>query len=794
MEKTVSKKQRQINEVLFYILIGFLLLFFAVGTALLPPEREDFADDFEELDVQWYWEKSNGERIPIKTAEIYDVKSGEVFTISAQLPNDISGGECLFFRASKQDVYVYVDGMLKGKYDTKQSRLLGENSQSGYAVIELDKEDSGKNIKMTLTTQSNYSGRIDTIYIGDKHELWMNVLYKNIFSVGLSVAVIIIGIVCVIIGLLMKRKFKSPQPMEKLGWLMLCIGIFIIFDSKMRQILVMNTSLMTDFSYYFAALALVALAMFIDEVSKRNYHKMFLYYEGAVTILEVICTILYISGIVDIEFSLIAILPCAAALFVIYVITIVSDIRKKRIASYINSVIVCMVFLVLTLLGYILTNVTFTISGMGIMVGSGLLLIFFEEIIRTTREVGGMSQKLNETEYEKKAQEEFFTRISHEIRTPINSVLGMNEMIRRESEEPKIREYAYNAESSGKILLSLINDLLDFSKAENNQLKINEANYRLDSLIVETVEVIKESFENKKLSFNVVCNPQLPSVLVGDMMRIKQILINLLSNACKYTETGSVTLSFDFSGKPKEENIFLEMTVKDTGRGMKPEYLETLFDSFTRYEENKNHTIQGSGLGLAITKQLTGLMHGHISVESVYGKGSTFTVKIPQLVKNGSPIGEFQEFYNKHDETVVKEKVLYAPDSKILVVDDNKVNLTVAKALLKRSEAKVKTVESGLEALDICHSEKFDIILMDHLMPEMDGEEALKKIREDEGGVNTTTKVVVLTANAYTGIREKYLEMGFDDYVAKPIQSKALEEILLKHMRGASQKEIEVRK
>lgn len=360
----------------------------------------------------------------------------------------------------------------------------------------------------------------------------------------------------------------------------------------------------------------------------------------------------------------------------------------------------------------------------------------------------------------------FLASMSHEIRTPINTVLGMNEMILRENKDETIQEYAYNIKSASQMLLGLINDVLDFSKIEAGKLQIVESDYQVMTMLKEAVLAVKARAEEKGLTIVSNISPDLPTILFGDEIRIKQILNNLLSNAAKYTEKGSIT--FSANGLQTEEGFSLVISVEDTGIGIKEEDMPKLFDNFRRLEIEKNRYIQGTGLGLYITKWLVTGMNGQIKAESEYGKGSCFTVTIPQQIVSTEIIRE----------TRVADKEFVAPDAKVLVVDDNKMNLTVMKGLLKRSKVQADFVNGGNECLQMTREKKYDLIIMDHMMPEPDGIATLHLIRAEETNLNYQTPIVVLTANAVAGIESMYRQEGFAGYLSKPVNVEKLEAMM----------------
>lgn len=376
------------------------------------------------------------------------------------------------------------------------------------------------------------------------------------------------------------------------------------------------------------------------------------------------------------------------------------------------------------------------------------------------------------------AKSSFLARMSHEIRTPINAVLGMNEMILRETDSTNVREYANNIHSAGKVLLSIINDILDLSKIESSKMEIMESDYNMGNLLLDIENMISLRAEEKGLNFKIIADANMPKMLHGDEKRLKQCITNLLTNSVKYTQEGSVTLQIEFANN-NDDSINLWVSVSDTGIGIKEDELYLLFDPFTRLDLNKNKNIEGTGLGLSITKRLLEMMGGNLTVESLYGKGSTFSFVIPQKVAEREPLGDYKKTADGADKAdAAQRKAFIAPNAKILAVDDTRVNITVVKGLLKRLKVQFDSALSGQECLNKVKEKQYDIILLDHMMPEMDGIETLHKMQEMEEYQQNKPVVIALTANAIVGAKEEYLSEGFEDYLSKPIDPIKLEEMI----------------
>ncbi len=377
------------------------------------------------------------------------------------------------------------------------------------------------------------------------------------------------------------------------------------------------------------------------------------------------------------------------------------------------------------------------------------------------------------------AKSAFLASMSHEIRTPLNAVLGMDEMIMRESDIEEIHKHSAGIMDAGKSLLSIIDDILDFSKIESGMMTLAPVDYQVNKEVRELYNIVTFRARKKGLQLMFDIDPTMPRVLHGDEIRVRQILINIINNAIKYTKVGWVKVNIGYE-KQQDGNIVVVASVEDTGIGIRKEDLPKLFDKFQRFDENINHRVEGTGLGLSIVYNLLNMMGGSIDVKSVYQRGSKFTVWIPQIVVDSTPVGTFDMEYS----TEVKEykESFKAPEARVLVVDDNQINLNIVKGLLKRTEMCIDVVSSGYECLENVEKTKYDIILLDHMMPEMDGVEVLERLKSMNNNMSKDAPIIALTANAIVGAKEHYMSLGFDDYLSKPIDSKELENVIRKYL------------
>ena len=413
-----------------------------------------------------------------------------------------------------------------------------------------------------------------------------------------------------------------------------------------------------------------------------------------------------------------------------------------------------------------------------LLIGTMLGILLFYQNTILDRELKVSEKQNKEIEDLNAAQNRFFSSMSHEIRTPINTIIGLNETTLREkglSED--VVENSLNIQNASRMLLSLINDILDLSKIQSGQMELAESQYETSRMFSDIVNLLWNRARDKGLQFNINIGDNIPSMLYGDEIRIKQVIINLLTNAIKYTNEGTVTLNVD-GEKTKTNNFVLRIGVVDTGQGIRKESIPYIFDSFKRVDSDSNKAIEGTGLGLSITKQLVDLMGGQITVDSIYTKGSTFRVSIPQKIVSEAPMN-FKAITEINRELQEYHQVFEAPEARVLIVDDNDMNRMVCQKLLRETKVKTDAVGSGKEALELTLQKRYNAIFMDHEMPDMDGIETLRRMRNQTNGLCHDTPVVALTANAGSDRNAFYMEHGFQAYLAKPIHGSLLEATLM---------------
>ncbi len=787
IEMSMNKKQKLLDgglkfvKCFFAICAVLALLYFVLAQIIAPDERDAASENCQVLETQWYHVLEDGTRKPATVPGKVSARHGEKVTLITQLPDNLEGFDVLCFRPVWQDVEVYIDGELRAEYSTKDTRLFGKNSAFRYVFVSIDQEDEGKEMAYCLTTDSKYAGTYRKVFIGDKTSIWAQLIRESGFKSVVAMLLMGICLFCLMTCYVLRRIYKRNLSLNYLAWSLFYCSLWMLSETEFRQLLFRNVSVLTCMTYWSLMMIPFPFLIYMDDIQRGRYRKIYLLAMGYSVIVVVVGTLLQLFDVVQFVSQLPFIHGAIVFAMLCIIGTILVDGFRKKLSDYFFVALGIYGMLIFAMFEIVLYYMN-SVYSLGTMLIIGLLFLLIMAIIKTGKDLMLSEEKKQQAIIASKSQAQFLASMSHEIRTPINAVIGMNEMIIRESQNEVIQEYAHNIKSSSNMLLGLVNDVLDFSKIESGQLELVMDNYNLASLIKDEMVLLNARAAGKAISTKLEVADNLPSALHGDELRIKQVITNLLSNAVKYTKEGIVT--FAVSAKWKgEEQILLSFEVRDTGVGIRQEDLESLFSSFKRLELEKNRHIEGTGLGLNIAKSLVEQMNGSISVDSKYGKGSTFIVTIPQQVVDKTPIDNVEEAVRKlRSENMKPEQRFVAPRAKILVVDDNKMNLTVIGALLKRTKMQVDFADSGQKCLDMAKEQMYDIILMDHMMPEMDGIETLQKLRADEKNPNKKAVVVALTANAIAGCREMYLEHGFDAYCSKPVKAEVLDTLLVQHL------------
>ena len=775
-----NKKSSKIAYIVFCILVLFVFISFALGR--VKSEADYSFDDDIIYDWSEDWEVSSGVTIDAVTSlpVLVDVDKGVTVILKKTLPKKIKKYNCIMIESKRQDISVYVDGVLRESYTDKGTRKIGNSSPSAIVIAPLYSTDILGDVKILVSSKTSYTGDIGRVYLGNDMSIILSILKDNIIWLSLNVLLIIMAVICMFGFFIYRKSFENVQTMLHLFWFGILSSIFCFTQIAFRQVFIKDIALFETLGYACLLLLPIPVILFLDELYKNKYKVIFGVCYGVV-IANFVVQLLLQTITVD-KYNLYDMQNITKIVIVLILVVSIVLYAKERISTsqkfngyLLGGLIGFAIFVVVDVL-FTLINVDMT----GRLFIVGTLIYVGANLIDTMIDARKEYEKKRNAENANEAKSQFLATMSHEIRTPINSVLGMNEMIIRDTSDPVIMEYAQNINSAGNVLLGLINDILDFSKIESGKLELVISNYETKTLFADLYNLIEERARKKGLSLEVKMDSQMPSVLEGDMGRIRQIITNFLTNAVKYTESGSVVVSA--SMKDVDTNPTLHVDIIDTGQGIKDEDKDKLFSSFIRLNEQKNQSIEGTGLGLAITKELVAMMNGSISVESTFGVGSTFSVDIPQVVVDSTIVGDFNPARGNKGKNSAKFRITFKyPEGKILVVDDNKTNLIVASGLLKPTKMKVTTATSGDEAILLLKENEYDIIFMDHMMPVKDGIETLHEIKALFGS-EFKTPIIVLTANAISGMKDMYIKEGFDDYLTKPISTQQLEEILVTYI------------
>ena len=775
MEK---KRFYYVIRVCLYTVLGLILLYL-MGFEIFGPSEVDPYDTAVQVNDTWDWVQvlDDGSRVDIGSTDA--LRDASVIIVEASLPADIPLGYYLGGRSSRQKIELYIDGVWRYSYDLADTAYFGKTNASGYFYVPLGAGDAGKTLRLEISSGSIYSNYVNALYFGTQMGIGREHINEYKISLGLAVFLCAFSVLAIIVSLILRYVYRINMAFTALSVAILNTSIYLLTNSQIRQYIVDNLSVASDVSLFTGMLAMLPFIFYLEQARGMRNRPAFMIVETLNLGLTLLGTLVYVLGLADLmTISIINLINLlGGAVFVCVVI--IKDLKKHEAEKYksiaVGLLILMPLFGMMAVETYVMLPFDITIIFI-----LGLVALLSMDIYYEARLIVDMRVKTKEAIDANRAKSEFLANMSHEIRTPINGIIGMDEMIIRESSEPQIRSYAEDIKSSGRHLLGIINDILDFSKIESGKMEIVEDEYSVSAMLNDITHTLKERAEKKNLKVNLVISPMLPTRLYGDEVRVKQIVMNLISNATKYTSEGSVSLAV--SGQGTGEDFAIKFVVKDTGIGIKEEDLKVLFEQFTRIEEKRNATIEGTGLGMSISKSLADAMHGSLSVQSEYGVGSTFTAVIPQKIISYETVGNFQKTYDQEvAATLVTENSYTAPEARILVVDDVNINRSVIKGLLKRVKVQVDTADSGPEALNKCRRSEYDLILMDHKMPDMDGVEALHLLRADTGP-NRDKPVIVLTANAINGVEEFYRTEGFDDFLSKPVEPHLLEEMIRRYL------------
>ncbi len=718
-----------------------------------------------------------------------NIPKGQGYSANSFLPRELGHNDVLFIYSDEQDIRVYIGNQLRREYrgSTYHNNV---SIPSGWFTVQLNKSDSARPLKLEIDADSSYytKGVLHSIYVGDKTAIIYHIFWTQSFWGILGFFIFLLGMILSVLFLIY-RKDSFIKRYIYMGISMIFLGSWIFFSNNGRQLFLNEISVSQYVGLLSANLAIFPFILFMSTGKSGKYllvHKILWYLS--------LINLGFFSLLIAFHVTTPGVLYradrlCFIVLGILMLYDTIKDYNNQKNATDTATLKSRTPAMYKIGLGAILSGGTIDIililfnKGLeyripftiGTVIFSVCCLISF---LQEMRRIHLENLNLHEVNEEKSR---FLAKMSHAIRTPVNSVLGMNSLILRENNDQVIREYATDIERAGNSLISTIDDILDASTVNSNSMKLSPIRYQISSLVNDCRSMMYLKAEDKHLKFMINMNPDIPGGLIGDEFRLREIVLNLLSNAIKYTKNGSVFFICDFE-RIDEKHINLIISVRDTGIGIRSDNIKSLFSNYQRLNNFQNRNIEGTGLGLVITKNLVEKMKGTIDVSSVYGSGSTFTVTIPQDVYDNGPSGPLKNVYKRLNNVARDDRWFKSPHAKILVVDDVAMNRKVIMKLMSPSNMRIDSAENGIMALEMIKSNTYDLIFLDHMMPEMDGIETLQHIKEI--GL-TEVPVIMLTANAVPGIKDIYLESGFTDYLAKPVTEDALIQCCLKHIKPA---------
>ncbi|MCM1264398.1 MAG: response regulator [Butyrivibrio sp.] len=715
----------------------------------------------------------------------------EMIVFQNTIPHEYAGLTMTFY-STESTVRVTLNDDVIYQYGIENKRIFGKSPGNRMNFVELPEHIGDGRLRIELiSSYENAAATLGRVTVSQKDLIILQLIESNLLNFFCCLVMLICVVIFLSLGFVCIRTNQNTYGVFWLAALGLDVGLYYLIKTELLSIFYGAKAIYSMGQYLFIMLVPIFLLLYLGRNLKKAYPKLFMVLFTVINLNVFVQLVLQIVNIIDLA----DMADYTEMLFaLVIVVGIILNIKeavtfKKNVYWIIVSVSVVLIIGELTTRIKTATNVHGSIKYSQYAMTLFLFILAGYHIIRVTQDYKEEAEEnARKALAANEAKGKFLANMSHEIRTPINAVLGMDEMILREAKEPKIREYAMDIFNAGQSLLYIINDILDLSKIDSGKMEIIPVNYDVSSMIHDLSNMIEQRAKKKDLQFHVEVEPEIPCTLYGDDVRVRQVLTNILTNAVKYTKEGDIWFRICLN-KKESQKATLYFEIEDTGIGIKEEDLPKLYTEFERIEESRNRNIEGTGLGMSITLQLLKMMGSSLLVESIYGKGSKFSFYLEQDIVEDKPIGNFEKNVQQLAAEYTYAAGFSAPDAEVLVVDDNAVNRKVFGNLLNQTQVKITEAESGAKCLELTKQKKFDIIFLDHMMPEMDGIETLARIKKDSGNLCGNIPVIALTANAISGAREKYLQAGFSDYLSKPIVSSKLEKMLLDYLPGELIKE-----
>jgi len=781
------------NVILYFVFAGIVIYL------VVSHSNSGYDDIFVEyagtdFSQGWSYIYDDGTRGMTSLPSTLPYKGADTLYLENDIPEFV-GNQTLIYRAKHTAIRVFIGGELR--YDNATNREDGDYwfdiSGIVYNEINLTEADAGKHIVIqTKSPMYKYINKPGRIYIGDRGSFFLALLREHISTIICGTIIAFLGIIMFVLWFLNSVILKNPiKELLCLSLFSFSASLWLFSECECAQLLMHDAGIMTVIAYEDLILIPIPMALYFVYYSKREIGKKHARWATHVSLVWfIICNGLHLFKIVSISETLI-VTQVILGIQLLFISCIqISEIYYKSVVKENYNTIVWTIplFGLIILVPLALMEVVKYAFFVTKYKNDGLFLSIGVVVYMLSLACDSVIRMQYKTEQYKESSEiktQFLANMSHEIRTPLNAILGFNEVILRKSKDKTIRSYAREIQSAGNNLKGIINSILDISKIESGKLEIYSLEYDTTKMLDNIVGMFETLAKKKKLKLFTEIDERIPAKLIGDETHLTQVITNIMSNAVKYTEKGSVLLSVQLAELPEDIPVCkIKVSVKDTGIGIKPEDIEKLFDKFSRFDRERNFSVEGTGLGMNIVVQLLKAMGSEIKVESVYGEGSTFSFEIEQSVVDRTGIGSFEEHRKNRANDNSDKFEFIAPDAEILIVDDVQMNLDTASALLEQFQVKIDTALSGKEAVEKVQKKRYDLVLMDHMMPGMDGVEATETIRnlamKYEDVYYASLPIIALTANAVVGMKEHFLQAGMQDFVSKPIEVDVLNEAIKK--------------
>lgn len=779
------------------LLIQLLIIIYAVN-AFKVDDTTLYKGDIDDFNTGWTLTREDGTESEIELPYYEDCEAGKRITISNVIPEEYWGKTIRLLTADKE-MRVIIDGTVVYEFGIDDERTFGQTPGSVTNFIDIPSKLQEGSIVIELTSPyENYGACIDTITIAERDIAILDMLIDNVFDFGCGLIMLLVAcgfLFILLMHMIVRKKSKiGSNGTEYLAAYCFLSFIYYIIETKAMHLFYGNQTLYSVTIF----LILMSLPLLLTSYCIKRFNQVEHVNTYVVAVVaavnacvQMVMQLLNIADFMDLAFVSHGIL-FAAIIVIMWNIYKMSK-RNREVEYYLEFA----AMLILGICGVcdIVRSYTLTwehipkLSRYGTTVFC--LLMIVAHILYIMRRYANvmeensklLQQKIELAEKKNQAKTIFLARMSHEIRTPINAVMGMNKMILSETKENNIREYAEEVEDAAQALLGRINEILDLSKIETGKMSLIEGEYNTGDLLYHVSNMIAVRAQTKNLTFKVEVDEDIPTTLRGDDAKLGQVLTNLLSNAVKYTDDGLVELTVKCDKAPDGKSAKLHIAISDTGIGIKDEELRKFNELIENLEDDNTRIVEEVGLGISITAEILKLMNSQLYVDSKYGEGSTFSFTVEQPIADATPIGDFDKDFRNRRHKYEQCGAVNAVGHKVLVIDDNNINRRIFVSLMKNTGIQVVEAASGKEGIELVTKEKYDIIFLDHMMPGMDGIETLRVFKELEENLNTSTPVIAVTANAVDEAKEYYLGEGFDGYIAKPIDSVVLDNLIKQYIQ-----------